>query len=269
MLLIKVGGGAAINLAGIARDLASVGESALIVHGANAYRDELAQRLGRPVETVTSVSGVSSVLTDQDALDILTMAYAGLVNKRFVQLCQRAGVNAIGLSGVDGALVRGRRNPGIRVQENGPNGERRKRLLRDHSGKPESINDALLRLLLDAGYTPLLTVPILDEENRSVSTENDDVVALLQRTLEARRVIHLIEAPGLLEDKDDPTSVVEELRFSELEARSQATRGRLQRKLMALAAMAASGCDEIVIADGRIESPLSTALSGGGTRIRA
>jgi acetylglutamate kinase len=115
----------------------------------------------------------------------------------------------------------------------------------------------------------LLTVPILDEDNRAVSTENDSIVALLQKTLGARRVIHLIEAPGLLEDRDDPSSVVASLRLSELEARSRTTRGRLQRKLMALATMTASGCDEIVIADGRSESPLGGALSGEGTRIRA
>ncbi len=264
MLLVKVGGGASINLAGIARDLASVDEPAIVVHGANACRDELADRLGQPTQTITSASGVSSVLTDQDALDVLTMAYAGLMNKRFVQLCQQQGVNAIGLTGIDGALVRGRRNVGIRVEENG-----KKRIVRDHSGKPESINTSLLRLLIDAGYTPLLTVPILDEESRAVNTENDSVVALLQRTLESRRVIHLIEAPGLLEDRDDPTSVVGEMRFSELEARSHSTHGRLQRKLMAFAAMAASGCEEIVLADGRSEAPLSAALSGQGTRIRA
>lgn len=264
LLLVKVGGGASINLAGIAHDLASLDEPVVVVHGANAYRDELAGRLGRPPQTLTSVSGVSSVLTDEDALDILTMAYAGVMNKRFVQLCQHAGVNAVGLTGLDGAIVRGRRNAGIRVIENG-----KKRIVRDHSGKPESINTALLTLLVEAGYTPLLTVPILDETNRAVNTENDSVVALLQKTLESRRVIHLLEAPGLLEDRDDPTSVVGELRFSELEARSSSSSGRFQRKLMALAAMAASGCEEIVLADGRVESPLSAALSGQGTRIRA
>ena len=263
MLLVKVGGGAAINLAGIARDLASLDEPAIVVHGANACRDDLAERLGHPTRTITSASGVSSVLTDADALDVLTMAYAGLVNKRFVHLCQQQGVNAIGLTGLDGALVRGRRNPGIRVQENG-----KKRLVRDHSGKPETVNTSLLRLLVDRGYTPLLTVPILDEHGLPVSTENDSVVALLQKSLGARRVVQLLEAPGFLEDSDDPASVVDEMRFSELEERARSARGRFQRKLMGLSAMAASGCEEIILSDGRSDRPLSSALAGRGTRIR-
>ena len=97
---------------GIASHLAALGEPAVVVHGANAARDDLAERLGAAKRTVTSESGVESVLTDDEALDVLTMAYAGLVNKRFVALCQRHGVNAIGLTGLDGALVRGRRNRG-------------------------------------------------------------------------------------------------------------------------------------------------------------
>lgn len=264
MLLVKVGGGASINLDGIARDLAELDEPVVVVHGANAVRDDLAERLGTPTRTVTSVSGVSSVLTDENALDVLTMAYAGLANKRFVHLCQQRGVNAIGLTGLDGALIRGRRNPGIRVQENG-----RKRLVRDHSGKPESVNTRLLQSLVDGGYTPLLTVPILDENGLPVSTENDSIVALLQVNLGARRVVQLLEAPGFLEDRNDPASVIEELRFSELEERSRSASGRFQRKLMALATMAANGCEEIIVADGRSERPLSAALSGQGTRIRS
>ena len=98
MILLKVGGGASINLEGIASDLAELHEPAVVVHGANACRDELSHRLSLPKRTVTSESGVESVFTDPDALDVLTMAYAGLVNKRFVSLCQQKGVNAIGLS---------------------------------------------------------------------------------------------------------------------------------------------------------------------------
>ena len=140
--------------------------------------------------------------------------------------------------------------------------------MRDHSGKPETVNTSLLRLLVDQGYTPLLTVPILDEHGLPVSTENDSVVALLQKSLGARRVVQLLEAPGFLEDSDDPASVVDEMRFSELEERARSARGRFQRKLMGLSAMAASGCEEIILSDGRSDSPLSSALAGRGTRIR-
>ncbi len=262
MILVKVGGGAGVNLEGIARDLAGLGEPAVVVQGANAARDDLAARLGTPKRTVISESGVESVFTDADALEILTMAYAGLVNKRFVALCQQRGVNAVGLTGLDGALIRGRRNRGIRVAENG-----RRRLLHDDSGKPVSVNVELFRLLLGAGYTPVVTVPILDEEGRAINTENDEVLALLQRDLGADVVVQLIEAPGLLGDPAKPESLLGALGRGDLEAMEPASSGRFRRKLMGLRKMLDSGCRRIVVGDGRLPNPLRSALSLEGTVI--
>jgi acetylglutamate/LysW-gamma-L-alpha-aminoadipate kinase len=262
MILVKVGGGAGVNLEGIALDLAGLGEPAVVVHGANAARDDLAARLGAPTQTVTSESGVESVFTDTGALEILTMAYAGLVNKRFVALCQRSGVNAVGLTGLDGALIRGRRNRGIRFTENG-----RRRLLHDASGKPVCANIELFRLLLGAGYTPVVTVPILDEEGRAINTENDDVLALLQRDLGAEVVVQLIEAPGLLSDPRRPESLLATLGRRDIEGMESESSGRFRRKLMGLRKMMDAGCRRIVVGDGRLPNPLRSALSLEGTVI--
>lgn len=263
MILVKVGGGASINLEGFASDLAKLEEPALVIHGANASRDRLSERLSVPKRTVVSASGIESVFTDDEALDVLTMAYAGLVNKRFVSLCQQKGVNAIGLTGLDGALVRGRRNPGIRVVENG-----RRRLLHDHSGKPVSVDTGLVKLLLDSGYTPLVTVPILDEEGKAINSENDDVVALFQEALGPRFVVQLLEAPGLLDDSKRPESLLRSLSLEELREREGRAAGRYRRKLMALRKMMESGCRRIVIGDGRVEHPLEAALALEGTVIQ-
>jgi len=261
-LIVKVGGGSTINLPAIARDLRSIETPVVVVHGANACRDELAGRLGTPPVTITSASGIESVYTDDAQLELLTMAYAGLANKRFVQLCQQEGVNAIGLSGLDGAVVRGRRNPAIRVVDKG-----RKKLVRDHSGKPVAVNTSLLRCLLEEGTTPLLTVPILDESGRAVNTENDTVVALLQEALGARTVVQLIEARGFLDRPDDDDSVIPRMSFDELDRRLASSSGRFRRKLMALTSMRASGCETIHVGDGRGDSPLTSALAGIGTTI--
>jgi [amino group carrier protein]-L-2-aminoadipate/L-glutamate 6-kinase len=269
MILVKVGGGADINLEGIARDLSELERPAVIVHGANACRDELAERLRAPTRRVTSESGIESTLTDGDALAVLMMAYAGLANKRFVSLCQRHGVNAVGLTGLDGGLVRGRRNRGIRVVEDG-----RRRLLHDLSGKPVAINVELLRLLLDSGYTPVLTVPILDERGEAINTENDDVVALLHETLSGEpvepidEVVQLIEAPGLLGDSGHPESLLTRLGLEELRERESRASGRYRRKLMALLRMMEAGCPRIVVADGRRAHPLRSALDAEGTVIQ-
>ena len=69
--------------------------------GRAAVRDELAQRLGAPPRTVTSFSGYTSVFSDTQAIDLILMRYAGLRNRRLVELCQQRGINAIGLTGLD------------------------------------------------------------------------------------------------------------------------------------------------------------------------
>ena len=263
MYILKVGGGAAINLEGIAQDLAGLSEPAVVVLGANAARDDLARRLGTPKQVLTSVSGYSSVYSDEQAVDLIMMSYAGLRSRRFVELCQRGGVDAIALCGVDGRLIQGERNKGIRVRENG-----KTLIKRDFSGKPRHANGALLRLLLDAGYLPVVTIPIVDESGFAINSENDDIVNVLQSELEARRIVQLIEAPGFLDDPDDPESMLGTLTRADLELREQRLEGRIKRKMLALRKLLEAGAGEIIIADGRVEHPVRDALDGKGTRIR-
>lgn len=260
MIIVKIGGGAAINLKSIASDVAALEEPVIVVHGANALRDHLSALLGKEVRRVTSLKGYESVLTDAEAIDLLMLAYSGLRNKRLVELLQRAGVNAVGLTGLDGRLIVGQRNKGIRTWQEG-----RKMLLHDLSGKPKTINAGLLTHLLEHRYVPVLTVPIIDDEGRALNTENDEIVAVLHQHLEADRVVHLIEAPGLLDDPADEHSLIPELTFSALEGREQKVEGRMKRKLKAIGKLEKS---TVYIGDGRIDQPLTNLLKGKGTLIR-
>ncbi len=262
MLLIKIGGGAAVNLEGISEDLAGMGKPFVVIHGANALRDELGARLGIRKQVLTSVSGYDSVYSDAEAVDLILMAYAGLRNKRIVELFQRRGVNAIGLTGLDGALVRGRRNPGIRVRKGG-----KTLIRRDLSGKPAGVNVGLLRQLLDQGLAPVLTIPILDERGFAINSENDDILVALNAELHAELVVQLIEAPGFLESPDDPCSLVPRMSRTEIERREAAVSGRMRRKMLALSRLVRDGSTRVVIADGRVEHPVRDALAGRGTVI--
>ncbi len=262
MTIIKIGGGASLNLQAIISDLANLDDDFLIVHGANALRDEVAKKLDYEKQVLVSASGYSSVFSDEEALDIMMMSYSGLRNKRIVEMCQQAGINAVGLTGVDGKMIEGKRNKGIRVKENG-----KLRIVRDFSGKPKIINVDLLKLLISNGYIPVLTVPIIDENNFAISSENDDIVALLKNSLEAEKVIQLIEAPGFLDDANDPNSVVKSISRSELEKREAQVDGRMKRKMKALIKLFESGNTTVYICDGRIENPITNALNGGGTVI--
>lgn len=262
MYIIKIGGGKELNLKGIISDLATLQEKFIIVHGANALRDELAQKLNYQKRIVTSISGYDSVFSTEETIDLMMMAYAGLKNKRIVEMCQQFGINAVGLSGLDGKVIQGKRNSGIKVRENG-----KTLLLRDFSGKPKSINTALLNLLMDNGYTPVLSVPIIDEKNFAINSENDDIVALLQNELKAEKNISLIEAPGFLLDKNDPSSLITKISKSELSLMEEKVEGRMKRKILALRKLFEAGDTTVIISDGRTEHPILDALNGKGTTI--
>ncbi len=262
MILLKLGGGDGINLEATIADLATLDAPCLIVHGANQLRDRIAAQLGMEKQILTSVSGYSSVYSDADAIDAILMSYAGLRNKRIVELCQRHGINAIGLTGLDGRIIRGERNRGIRVREGG-----KTLIKRDFSGKPRAVDGALLSLLLERGYTPVLTIPIVDEKGFAINSENDDIVTRIAATLEIDTVVQLIEAPGLLEDSADEGSLITRLDLNELRAREASAEGRIRRKLLALTRLCESGRTRVIIADGRVEQPLAAALGGAGTHI--
>ena len=263
MILVKIGGGESINLEAVISDLANQDSAFIIVHGANVLRDQLSEKLGFEKTILTSASGYSSVFSDQDAIDVILMSYAGLRNKRIVELCQRNNINAVGLTGLDGRLVQGERNKGIRVRENG-----KTLIKRDLSGKPRQINTRLLRLLLDNAYYPVLTIPIVDEKGFAINSENDDIVAEIAAALGIETVIQLIEAPGFLDDPTDESSLVKHMSVAELNTREAAVEGRIKRKLLALTRLCASGKTRVILSDGRGEHPVEDALTGGGTHIQ-
>ena len=262
MMIIKIGGGSEINIKGIIADLADQEEQFIIVHGANALRDDLAAKLNIQKNVITSVRGYSSVLSDENVIDLQMMAYAGLRNKRIVELCQQYGINAVGLSGLDGKMIQGQRNQGIRVKEGS-----RIKLIRDFSGKPQSINTNLLNLLLSNDYTPILCVPIIDENNFAINSENDDIVRVLQEAIKANTIIQFIEAPGFLNNPNDPTSVVPKITRTELLQREEQVEGRMKRKMLALRQLFEGGATKVIITDGRTEHPLKDAIAGKGTVI--
>lgn len=263
IMIIKIGGGNGINLEGIVDDLKNIKNKIIIVHGANSLRDELAELSGYSKKILTSLSGHTSVLSDQRLIDLQMMAYAGVRNKRIVELCQKKGINALGLSGLDGKIIEGKRNRGIKVLENG-----KKKIIRDFSGKPKKINTKLLNSFLNEGIIPILTVPILDESGFAINSENDDIVSLLQRSFGADTVIHLIEAEGFLKNIKDQTVAIKKMDKEDLGLWEQNVEGRMKRKLFSLKKMFENGVLQIFISDGRVNKPISQALSGAGTVIR-
>lgn len=266
MIILKVGGGKDIDWESIAADAAEIvkKEKLVVVHGANVIRDEIGMKLGVPTRTITSPSGVTSVHTTPEALDVFLMSYAGLANKKAVAVFARHGLKAVGLSGVDSIWTAKRKEHAVAVGEDG-----KSRLVTDNfTGRVESANGDLLASLLDQGYLPVLCPPALSYENEIVNVDNDLAVAVTAGALKADTIVSLFEAPGLLKNADDPASLVPAVRKEELDEYMQYARGRMKKKILGAKRAFELGVKKICWGDGRVEKPVSAALAGRGTVIQ-
>jgi acetylglutamate/LysW-gamma-L-alpha-aminoadipate kinase len=267
MLVIKIGGGAAIGATGydnFAVDLAALTEPAVVVHGGNAEFSALSAALGMPPRMITSASGRVSRYTDAATMDAMLMAYCGKVNKRLVARLRAAGVNAVGLSALDGGIARGRRKPVLRGTEEG----KPKVLRDDHAGTIEQIDARFVRLLLDAGYLPVLTPPALGEDGVPINVDGDKLALELAITLGADGLFFFSDTPGLLADRADESSLIREIDATAPETALAAAAGRMTVKVEAALGAIERGVGRVVFADGRAAHPIRLALAGEGTVVR-
>jgi len=266
MIVVKVGGSEGINLQLVCQDIASLvkeGKELVLVHGGSHRTNEVAEKLGHPPQFVTSVSGFTSRRTDRETLKIFEMVYCGEVNKGIVEMLQAEGVNAVGLSGLDGRLLEGRRKAAIKIIENG-----RRRVLRDdYTGTIERVNVHLLRLLLDNGYLPVVTPPAISTENEAINVDGDRAAARIAVALKAEQLVILSNVPGLLRAFPNESTLIRHIKASQVEEYMQHAQGRMRIKVLGAAEAIKQGVGQVIFGDGRIPSPVRAALAGQGTVI--
>lgn len=269
MYVIKIGGGAGIteeSYARFASDLATLHEPAVIVHGGNAEFSRLSQALGLPPRMITNEKGRVTRYTDSATIDVMLMAYAGKVNKRLVATLQAAGVNAVGLSAIDGRIATGRRKPVLRGLEEG----KPKVLRDDHAGTIEEVDVRLLLLLLEHGYLPVLTPPALAlEEGKPINVDGDKLALELAIALGADALLFFSDTPGLLRDKDDESTLIRVINAADAEGALAAAQGRMVVKVETALKAIERGVGRVVFADARAEHPIQRALAGEGTVVQA
>lgn len=266
MLVIKVGGGKDLNIEAIVADIAELvrsGQPLILVHGGAETTNEVAEALGHPAQFVTSESGYVSRRTDRRTLEIFEMVYCGQLNKMWVEHFQRAGINAVGLSGLDGRIFEGTRKDTIRVRVNG----RRLVLRDDWTGTVDRINTDLLRLLLDSGYLPVLTPPASSDKGEAINVDGDRAAAMVAAAFNAEALVILSNVPGLLRDYPDESSLIREIPRAKADDFMQYAEGRMKKKVMGAVEAIAEGVQKVIFADGRVEKPVSRALQGEGTQI--
>ena len=193
--VIKIGGGVLENEAqrdAFLRQFAAIEGPKVLVHGGGRLATTMAERLG--VET-QMIDGRR--VTDKETLDIVTMVYGGLVNKQVVAQLQTMGVNAIGLTGVDGGWMKSVKRPIKHGIDYG------------YVGDVIEVNGAHLRTLLDNGLTPVIAPITYSTEGLLLNTNADTVASQTAISLAPDvQLTFCFEKAGVLSNPDDDTSVI-------------------------------------------------------------
>lgn len=266
MIVIKIGGAEGVNLNSICADAATLireGLRIVLVHGGSAETNQISTRLGKPPRFVTNEAGFTSRYTDRETLEIFAMVTAGKINTILVERMQRFGVNAFGLTGLDGRLMLAHRKDAIRIVENG-----RKLILRDDfTGKIEQVNAGLLEMLLSAGYTPIVAPLALSTNGEALNVDADRAAAVVAGAVRAERLVILTNVPGLMRNFPDESTLIPHLARAGLEQALSFAEGRMKKKVLGASEAIDLGVGQVIFADGRGEHPLVDALAGKGTVI--
>lgn len=220
--VVKIGGNVIDNpdaLKQFVADFAQIPGPKILVHGGGKEATRLSAKLEIPT---TMIDGRR--VTDRATLDVVTMVYAGLINKRIVAMLQACNCDAIGLSGADGNVIKAtRRNP--HPVDYGYVGDI----------NPANVNDRFIGNLLEAGVAPVFCAITHDGNGDLLNCNADSVasaVAIASARIAPTRLWFCFEKAGVLKDVDDPDSIIRSITapvYAELKESGIVNKGMLPK----------------------------------------
>lgn len=256
LYVIKIGGNIIddeVKLHSFLKSFAAIQDKKILVHGGGKLATKLAEKMGVEQKMIDGRR-----ITDAETLKIVTMVYAGYVNKSIVARLQNFNCNAVGLSGVDGDIVLAhkRQHPVI-----------------DYGfvGDVDSVNSPLIKKLLDQNLA-LVFAPITHDQSGQLLNTNADTIA--QEIAKAMgneyevKLIYSFEKSGVLMDADDESTVISSINlryYRELKAKEKIFAGMIPKLDNAFAALN-SGVDKVII--GKAEELEKLMLGTAGTTIK-
>lgn len=194
--LLKIGGKvveADAILDQVLNDFLQLPGPKILVHGGGKHASALGKKLGIVAPMIDGRR-----VTDADTLEVVTMVYAGLYNKRIVAQLQAKGNNAIGLSGADANLILAHKRHGW-THDYG------------FAGDIDAVNTQSLTQLLEAGFSPVLCAITHDKKGQLLNTNADTIAAETARAMARTSEVYLhlcLDLPGVMRDPNDATSVM-------------------------------------------------------------
>lgn len=204
--IVKVGGAVVedeAQLTQLLKDFAAIEGKKVLVHGGGRRATKVAAALGIESKMVNGRR-----ITDADMLEVVTMVYGGLVNKKLVARLQAAGVNALGLTGADIDVIRSHKRP---IKDGIDFG---------FVGDVEKANGQMLHTLINAGITPVMAPLTHDGQGHILNTNADTIAGETAKALAPYYDVTLIysfEKKGVLSNPDDDNSVISEITREDFE----------------------------------------------------
>jgi len=242
------------------KNLRSQGLNVIFVHGGGDQVTATAEKLGKVQKFITSPEGIKSRYTDKETAEIFTMVMSGLLAKQISQTLQKNGINAITLTGMDGLLLRAdRKKKLIILDERG----RKVAIEGGYTGKINSVNTALLDILLSASLVPIISPVAAGEEFELLNVDGDRACSHVAGAVKAEASVFLTDTEGLILNG----AVVSRLTTKEARAALPSIGSGMDKKVIAAAEAVEMGAKRSVIASGLKAHPLQNALDSKGTVI--
>jgi acetylglutamate kinase len=220
-----------------------LGIHVVLVHGGGALATELSEKLGIPVEMINGRR-----VTSAETLEVAKMVFNKL-NTDLLAALRKYAVHGVGLSGIDGGLIRASKRPVTRMADT-LSGETRD-VDFGFVGDVAEVNPSVIHHLIGGDFIPVVSSLAGDEEGDIYNVNADTIAAELTVALEAEKLILMTGAPGVLKDPNDKSSVISHMTLAELdEVIANSAKGGMVAKLQACSTALKKGVPRVHIING-------------------
>jgi acetylglutamate kinase len=253
--MIKIGGNVIDDkdkLSSFLKDFALIKERKILIHGGGNLATNIADKLNIPQQIIDGRR-----ITDAETLKVITMVYAGYINKNIVALLQANNCNAVGLSGADGNLIRAHKRDHLTIDYG-------------FAGDIDNVNNEWLIKLLDDDFTPVISPVTHDKKGQLLNTNADTIAQEIAKSVASQYSVTLIycfEKKGVLKNPEDESSVIAKINsstYNELKEKKIVHSGMIPKLDNAFTALE-SGVKNVII--GKAEQLTQLIARSSGTSI--
>ena len=257
MIVLKIGGSIVDGLHSTTfPDIRTISENnkLILVHGGGKDVTSIANKLGKEQKFIISPGGVKSRYTDKETAEIYTMVMSGKINKAIVGMLLRAGIKAVGISGIDGSMLKAERKKKLVIIN-----EKGRKMVIDggYTGRINSVDPSLLNMVIEKGYVPVVSPIALSNELDFLNVDGDRAAAYVAGGVKAHSVIFMTNVNGLILDE----KLVTYMTYEQAKKAIPKIGFGMQKKVFACIEALEMGVKEAIIASGQVENPISASIS--------